>query len=71
MDSCVWELPISICFAQEFNDVAYDYENKRSAVFMKFFDKGEETNVKIVVRYDDDNEVSISGCAFRISHWMV
>ena len=42
---------------QEFNDVAYDYKGKRSAVFLRYVNGDVEAKLKIVVRYDD-NEVS-------------
>ncbi|GFR61525.1 mammalian ependymin-related protein 1-like [Elysia marginata] len=40
----------------EFNDVAYDYEGKRSAVFLRYVNGDIEAKLKIVVRYEDDKD---------------
>ncbi|GFR61527.1 mammalian ependymin-related protein 1-like [Elysia marginata] len=37
---------------KEYNDVAYDFENKRSAVFLRYVNGDIEAKIKIVIRYD-------------------
>ncbi|RUS87258.1 hypothetical protein EGW08_005010 [Elysia chlorotica] len=44
---------------KEFNDVAYDYSNKRSAVFLRYINGDIEAKIKIVVRYDDNDDAGM------------
>ncbi|KAK3738470.1 hypothetical protein RRG08_034760 [Elysia crispata] len=38
----------------EYNDVAYDFKGKRSAIFLRYVNGDIEAKIKIVVRYEDN-----------------